>query len=265
MSPCIRMNANGQTASLAITGLNQPSYPAPQPVIITFSVKAETPISLAPTDYQFMLQSLATLYDASQVRTDAHIPNSIYGLGWQVQRSYYAPSAMSVKDLALYFSFSRAVGSVLISNLTVQVVGGTLVGPFRACTVLLAAINLSVRCVRILMLSCFFFYLCVLDSNHCFSDTCKNGASCTDKVGDFICTCGVDWDGKDCTVCKYLLIVSQWNRLFCPFVSWSCSFMWCLRSSWNQRYQPHRHSRQLGSYLHCCFQEDSAPKPMQRR
>ena len=39
---------------------------------------------------------------------------------------------------------------------------------------------------------------CELNTDDCASSPCKNGATCTDEVFDYTCTCASGWTGKNC-------------------------------------------------------------------
>ena len=44
--------------------------------------------------------------------------------------------------------------------------------------------------------------MCIPDIDDCEPGHCKNGATCTDRVNGYICTCAPGWDGFNCTISK---------------------------------------------------------------
>ena len=41
------------------------------------------------------------------------------------------------------------------------------------------------------------------DINECNKSPCKNGGTCTNKYGKYVCTCPSGWTGKDCETGKF--------------------------------------------------------------
>lgn len=50
------------------------------------------------------------------------------------------------------------------------------------------------------MVTSFSGTTCETDINECSSNPCQNGATCTDKVNGYECTCTPDWMGTQCSV-----------------------------------------------------------------
>lgn len=53
----------------------------------------------------------------------------------------------------------------------------------------------------------------------CFIKLCKNGVSCIDTMGGFICTCVSGWIGVFCEGCKYKIVsfIFIWFGGICMF------------------------------------------------
>ena len=41
--------------------------------------------------------------------------------------------------------------------------------------------------------------LCVSDHDQCDPNPCQNGATCQDRIHDYMCVCPAGWTGKRCT------------------------------------------------------------------
>ena len=47
-------------------------------------------------------------------------------------------------------------------------------------------------------------FLIYSDVNECSQGACKNGASCTNSVGGYSCSCATGWEGTNCDVGKII-------------------------------------------------------------
>lgn len=59
----------------------------------------------------------------------------------------------------------------------------------------------------------------------CFIKLCKNGVSCIDTMGGFICTCVSGWIGVFCEGCKYKIVkiskIFYLNSRICIIIKWN--------------------------------------------
>ena len=58
-------------------------------------------------------------------------------------------------------------------------------------------------------LTMFNMLLYLSDINDCNPDPCENGATCSDEVNDYNCTCMAGFFGKNCSQGKILHIIFQ--------------------------------------------------------
>ena len=49
----------------------------------------------------------------------------------------------------------------------------------------------------------------IQDIDDCADGPCQNGATCTDGVNDYSCTCVAEFKGKNCSVGKKILKISN--------------------------------------------------------
>ena len=47
----------------------------------------------------------------------------------------------------------------------------------------------------------------LLTADDCISEPCLDGATCTDALGTFICTCAVGWEGIQCEIGTMVLCI----------------------------------------------------------
>ena len=48
-----------------------------------------------------------------------------------------------------------------------------------------------------------------LDINECSPNPCENGGNCTDLVNDYNCSCTVGFNGKNCSLSKIIIVLSN--------------------------------------------------------
>lgn len=53
----------------------------------------------------------------------------------------------------------------------------------------------------------FSFFFVFIDRDECASAPCLNGGACMDVVNGFVCTCLPGWEGTNCEISKYYLVL----------------------------------------------------------
>ena len=56
-----------------------------------------------------------------------------------------------------------------------------------------------------------FLFFITPDIDECSLSPCEHGGNCTDGINDFSCDCVPGYEGKNCSISKFLLLVEILN------------------------------------------------------